>query len=56
MIKRMIIAVLLVILTAVGTFWFTMSNLYIQVNEAENGALVECFGQVWYHPTEEIGA
>jgi hypothetical protein len=49
-----IITIILVIATALVTFVATMNNLRITVNEEENGALVECFGQVWYCETEEI--
>lgn len=49
-----IITVILVIATALATFFTTMNSLHITVNEEENGALVECFGQVWYCETEEI--
>ena len=49
-----IITVILVIATAFVTFVATMNHLRITVNEEENGALVECFGQVWYCETEEI--
>lgn len=55
--KNIIIAVIIIIamaLTAVGTFVATMNNLSIAVNEEANGAIVECFGQEWYHYTEEI--
>ena len=55
--KNIIIAVIIIItmaLTAVSTFVATMNNLNITVNEEGNGALVECFGQVWYHDTEEL--
>ena len=55
--KNIIIAVIIIItmaLTAAGTFITTMNNLHITVNEEGNGALVECFGQVWYHDTEEL--
>ena len=52
--KNIIIAVIIMALTAVGTFVATMNNLHITVNEEGNGALVECFGQVWYHDTEEL--
>ena len=46
--------IILVIVTALITFFATMNNLHITVNEEENGAVVECFGQVWYYETEEI--
>lgn len=49
-----IITAILVIATALITFTATMNNLHITVNEEENGALVECFGQTWYCETEEI--
>ena len=50
-----VVAVIIaVIITAVSTFVATMNNLNIAVNEEGNGALVECFGQVWYHDTEEL--
>lgn len=49
-----IITIILVIATALITFFTTMNNLRITVNKEENGALVECFGQVWYCETEEI--
>ena len=49
-----IIAIILVIVTAFTTFIVTMNNLRVSVNEKENGALVECFGQIWYCETEEI--
>lgn len=49
-----IITIILVIATALVTFVATMNNLRITVNEEENGALVECFSQVWYCETEEI--
>ena len=49
-----IIAIILVIATAFTTFIITMNNIRVSVNEEENGALVECFGQVWYCETEEI--
>lgn len=52
--KKFIITVIIIIATMVATFWATMSNLRIEVNEEENGAMVECFGQVWYCETEEI--
>jgi uncharacterized protein YxeA len=56
--KNIIITVVAVIiavaLTAVSTFIATMNNLNIAVNEEANGAIVECFGQEWYHYTEEI--
>lgn len=56
--KNIIITVVAVImavaLTAVSTFVVTMNNLNIAVNEEANGAIVECFGQEWYHHTEEI--
>ena len=52
--KNIIIAVIIMALTAAGTFVATMNNLHITVNEEGNGALVECFGQVWYHDTEEL--
>ncbi len=52
--KNIIIAIIIMALTAVGTFVATMNNLNITVNEEGNGALVECFGQVWYHDTEEL--
>jgi uncharacterized protein YxeA len=56
--KNIIITVVAVIiavaLTAVSTFVATMNNLNITVNEEANGAIVECFGQEWYHYTEEI--
>lgn len=55
--KNIIIAVIVIIavvLTAVSTFIATMNNLNITVNEEVNGAIVECFGQEWYHYTEEI--
>ena len=50
-----VVAVIIaVVLTAVSTFITTMNNLHIVVNEEANGAIVECFGQEWYHYTEEI--
>ena len=49
-----IIAIILVLATALATFITTMNHLRVSVNEEENGALVECFGQVWYCETEEI--
>ena len=50
-----VVAVIIaVVLTAVSTFIATMNNLHITVNEEANGAIVECFGQEWYHYTEEI--
>jgi type IV secretory pathway TraG/TraD family ATPase VirD4 len=50
-----VVAVIIaVIITAVSTFVATMNNLHITVNEESNGALVECFGQEWYHDTEEL--
>ena len=49
-----IIAIILVIATAFTTFIITMNNIRVSVNEKENGALVECFGQIWYCETEEI--
>lgn len=50
-----VVAVIIaVVLTAVSTFVATMNNLSIAVNEEANGAIVECFGQEWYHYTEEI--
>jgi hypothetical protein len=49
-----IITIILVIATAFVTFVTTMNHLRVAVNEEENGALVECFGQVWYCETEEI--
>ena len=50
-----VIAVIIaVVLAAVSTFITTMNNLNIAVNEEANGAIVECFGQEWYHYTEEI--
>lgn len=52
--KNIIIIIIAMALTAVGTFVATMNNLNITVNEEGNGALVECFGQVWYHDTEEL--
>ena len=52
--KNIIIAVIIMALTAVGTFVATMNNLHIAVNEEGNGALVECFGQQWYHDTEDL--
>ena len=52
--KNIIIIIIAMALTAVGTFVATMNNLHITVNEEGNGALVECFGQVWYHDTEEL--
>lgn len=52
--KNIIIAVIIMALTAVGTFVATMNNLHIAVNEEGTGALVECFGQQWYHDTEEL--
>lgn len=56
--KNIIITVVAVIIavvfTAVSTFIATMNNLNIAVNEEANGAIVECFGQEWYHYTEEI--
>ena len=55
--KNIIIAVIIIIamaLIAVGTFVATMNNLHITVNEEGTGALVECFGQQWYHDTEEL--
>lgn len=52
--KNIIIIIIAVVLTAVSTFIATMNNLNIAVNEETNGAIVECFGQEWYHYTEEI--
>lgn len=49
-----IITIILVIATALVTFVTTMNHLRVTVNEEENGALVECFGQIWYCETEEI--
>ena len=49
-----IIAIILVIATSLTTFIVTMNNLRVSVNEKENDALVERFGQVWYYETEEI--
>ncbi len=52
---QFIIGIIVIIaITAVSTFIITMNNLDISVNEDANGALVECFGQVWYHDTEEL--
>ena len=60
-IKKMTKAILSTILTFVVigvtvffTFVATMNNLTISVNEESNGAIVECFGQEWYHETTEI--
>lgn len=47
------ILMVLVILGAMFlTFWKTMDNLHITVNTEENTAMVECFGQVWFHDVE----
>ena len=52
---QFIIGIIVIIaITAVSTFIITMNNLDISVNEDANGALVECFGQQWYHDTEEL--
>ena len=40
--------------TVFFTFVATMNSLTISVNEESNGAIVECFGQEWYHETTEI--
>ena len=50
----LIVTIILVIATALVTFVTTMNHLRVTVNEEGNGALVECFGQVWYCETEEI--
>ena len=47
--KNFVIAIMLVLVTACVTFKVTMDKLYIVVNPVEQGAMVECFGQVWYH-------
>lgn len=46
--KNLIVAVLLVVVTAVSTFVITMNNLRITVSEGAEGALAESCGQVWY--------
>ena len=43
-----IATVIIIIATMIFTFWQTMNHLHITVNEEQSGALVECFGQVWY--------
>ena len=43
-----IVTVIIIIATMVFTFWQIMNHLHITVNEEQSGALVECFGQVWY--------
>ena len=47
--KNFIVALVLVLITVFFTFVSTMNHLEITVNEEANGAMVECFGQVWYH-------
>lgn len=51
--KKIIMAIVLLV-AIFATFWQTMNNLHITVNTEENGAMVECFGQVWYHDVEII--
>lgn len=51
---KKILKVVILLVAIVGTFWYTMNNLHITVNTEEKGAMVECFGQVWYHKVEII--
>lgn len=51
---KKILTLVLVLVAMVFTFWQTMNNLKITVNTEENGAMVECFGQVWYCDNIEI--
>lgn len=56
-IKKMTKAILTFVVIGVTvffTFVATMNSLTISVNEESNGAIVECFGQEWYHETTEI--
>jgi len=51
---KKILKVVILLVAIVATFWCTMNNLHITVNTEEKGAMVECFGQVWYHDVEII--
>lgn len=53
-ILALILALALTLVAMVFTFCQTMNNLKITVNTAENGAMVECFGQIWYCDNIEI--
>lgn len=49
---KKIITILVILGAMFLTFWKTMDNLHITVNTEEETAMVECFGQVWFHDVE----